>query len=279
MRATNVAIAVALALAGCDRPRAILVCHNANCVEPADPERDDTIDALRESLALEGDDGLPVIDGVEVDTFWRGADNVCLYAHDLDRDQTPALEPALVLAEYFTRPGPISHDEAAPFQIFLELKSHVSVDKLDRHSPEQADMHAACAWQLYDTIAAAAVASSRQVVVQFSAFNPDLLRAVIARTPPVLAIPIRYGAIQGVPKPLDNQTFPLDDYADIPLNVVEFHVHWILDAQYEAVRSQRIPLAVFMFSATSETFAVIEQYEPEFVVTSEARLLRRWLDR
>lgn len=89
-----------LAVAACDRPPSLVICHNANCAEPADPERDDTLDALRESLALERD-GLPVFDGVELDTFWRGADDSCLYAHDLDRDQTPALEPTAILAEYF----------------------------------------------------------------------------------------------------------------------------------------------------------------------------------
>lgn len=269
--------AIAL-VAGCadDRPAAQLICHNANCGEPADPARDDTIDALRESLALEID-GAPVIDGLEVDTFYRAADDACLYAHDLDRDQTPALEPAQVIAEYFARPGPISH--GGRFEILLELKSHVSADKTDRHTPEQADRHAACAWQLYDIIAAAAVANQRDVLLQFEAFNPQLLRAVIARQPAGLAIPIRFGAIQGVPKPLDNQTYPLSDYAGVPIDVVEFHAQWIRDTQYEAVRSLGLDLAVFMFSATVETFAVIEQYRPTVIVTSEARLLRRWLDR
>src|SRR4051812_41589495 len=108
-----------VALAACDRPDAIVICHNANCAEPADPAHDDTIAAMRESLALELD-GRPVIDGIEVDTFWRGADDVCLYAHDLDHDTTPALEPATELATYFARPGPITYADA-PFHVLLEL--------------------------------------------------------------------------------------------------------------------------------------------------------------
>ncbi len=67
MRSTSVLLVL---LVACDRPPSLVICHNANCAEPADPERDDTIDALRESLTLERD-GLPVFDGVELDTFFR----------------------------------------------------------------------------------------------------------------------------------------------------------------------------------------------------------------
>ncbi len=265
-----------LAVVGCDRPHALVICHNANCAEPADPERDDTLAALGESLALERD-GLPVFDGVELDTFWRGADDMCLYAHDLDRDQTPALEPTLVLAEYFARSGPIGHGDT--FYVAVELKSHVSADTTDLHTAEQLVLHATCAWQVYGAIADAAVANDRDVVMVFEAFNPALLRAVIDQTPASLPIAVEYSAIQGVPAPLDNQTRSLDKYRGLPLTYVELHDQWILDGQYEAVRSLGVQLAMFMFSATSETFAVIEQYRPKLVFTSEATLMRRWLDR
>lgn len=278
MRATELAAVAALAaaLAACDRPRSLLICHNANCAEPADPERDDTLDALRESLTLERD-GLPVFDGIELDTFFRAADRTCLYAHDLDRDQTPALEPTAVVADYFARPGPIGHGDT--FYVAVELKSHVSADKTDVHDAEELALHAACAWEVYGAIAAAAVAHQRDVVMIFEAFNPDLLRAVIAATPPALPIPVEYSAIQGVPPPLDNQNRSLADYRGLPLSYVEFHDQWILDGQYEAVRSLGAELAMFMFSATAETFAVLEQYRPRLIYSSEATLLRRWLDR
>ena len=274
MRSTELVLLVALA--ACDRPPSLVICHNANCAEPADPERDDTIDALRESLALESD-GLPVFDGVELDTFFRAADSTCLYAHDLDTDQTPALEPTGVMAEYFARPGPIGH--GATFYVAVELKSHVSADKTDVHDAAQLASHATCAWEVYQAIADAAVANDRDVVMIFEAFNPELLRAVIDATPAALPIPVEYSAIQGVPAPLDNQTRELGDYAGLPLAYVEFHDQWILDAQYEAMRSLGAEIAMFMFSATAETFAVIEQYRPRLIYTSEATLLRRWLDR
>lgn len=275
MRSTELVLLVALA--ACDRPPSLVICHNANCAEPADPERDDTIEALRESLELPLEGGLPVFDGVELDTFFRAADSTCLYAHDLDNDQTPALEPTGVIAEYFARPGPIGH--GATFYVAVELKSHVSADKTDVHDAAQLAAHAGCAWEVYRAIADAAVANDRDVVMIFEAFNPELLRAVIDATPAALPIRVEYSAIQGVPAPLDNQTRELGDYAGLPLAYVEFHDQWILDAQYEAVRSLGAEIAMFMFSATAETFAVIEQYRPRLIYTSEATLLRRWLDR
>lgn len=273
-----VAVAAVTALGACERPEALLVCHNANCAEPADPTGDDTIAALRESLALEYR-GRPAIDGIELDSFWRGADDRCLYAHDLANNQenTPATEPALELAAHFARPGPIAYADA-PFQVLLELKSHVSEDTGDRHTPAQRQQHARCAWDIYDILATAAVANGRDVEVVFSAFAPELLREVVAQAPLAPPIPYRLGAIQGVPAPLDDQTRPLDDYRGLPIDIVEFHAHWILDAQYEAAISLGAEISMFMFSATVETFAAIEQYEPAHVVTSEARLLRRWLE-
>ncbi len=270
---------LALLAAGCNLSRpdhALVICHNSNCAEPADPAHDDTIDGLRESLALELD-GRPAIDGLEIDTFWRASDSVCLFAHDLDNDQTPANAPAAEVAAYFARQGPISHGDA-PFRIVIELKSHVSADTTDLHTPDELVLHAACAWQVYNTIADAAVANGRDVVVMFEAFRPALLQAMIDQTP-ATPVPVQYAAVQGIPHPLDNQTRPLSEYNGLPLSFVEFHAQWILDAQYEAAVSMGAQIAVFMFSATAETFSVIEQYEPALIVTSEARLMRRWLDR
>src|SRR6185503_8570185 len=147
----------------------------------------------------------------------------------------------------------------------------------DLHDANDLVAHAACAWQVYDVIAQAAVANDRDVVITFEAFRPALLQAVIDQTP-ATPVPVQYAAIQGVPAPLDDQTRSLDEYNGLPIDIVEFHAQWILDAQYEAAVSLGANIAVFMFSATAETFSVIEQYEPSLIVTSEATLLRRWLD-
>ena len=95
MRVTELIGALGAALAiGCSQPHPIVICHNANCGEPTDPARDDTLQAFRESLALE-DYGRPVIDGIELDSFWRGSDDVCLYARDVSdfAENTPAIAP------------------------------------------------------------------------------------------------------------------------------------------------------------------------------------------
>ena len=140
-------------------------------------------------------------------------------------------------------------------------------------------MHALCAWDLYKVIADGAVANNRDVVVVFSSFEPLLLKELIATAPAVRPIPYEFGAIFGVPAPLDPQTHPLGDYTGVPLSSVEIHDQWIHDAQWEALISMNVDIVFWMFSATSETFEAIEQYEPDKIVTSEARLMRRWLDR
>ena len=65
----------------------------------------------------------------------------------------------------------------------------------------------------------------------------------------------------------------------IPIDIVEIHPQWIQDAQWEGLRSQGVQIVFCTFSATVETFPAIEQYEPDIVGTSEARLMVRWLER
>ena len=113
----------------------------------------------------------------------------------------------------------------------------------------------------------------------FALFEPKLLAEVIATTPSATPINYKFDAFYGIPKPLDSETRPLSDYTGLPITIVEMHPQWIHDAQYEALLTLDVEVLFWMFSATVETFDAIEQYEPEMVVTSEARLMRRWLDR
>ena len=278
MARTSSLVLVAL-LGACDRPDVLVICHNANCVEPTEPENDDTIPALQESLALTID-GWPAIDGTEVDSFWRGSDGTCLFAHDLDAPRTtPITDAADVLATHIMNRAQLTHTPGDTFRIFFELKAHVGVEKGARHTPEQLVLHAQCAWGVYTTIATAAAASGQPVEFVFASFNPQLLAQVIAMEPATLPIPYKLDAFYGIPKPLDGETRPLSDYKGLPISIVEIHPQWIHDAQYEGLLSSDVELLFWMFSATAETFAAIEQYEPEMVVTSEARLMRRWLER
>ncbi|MDB4961590.1 MAG: hypothetical protein JWP01_1589 [Myxococcales bacterium] len=86
--------------------------------------------------------------------------------------------------------------------------------------------------------------------------------------------PARAESQYGTPRPLDGQTRPLDKYRGLPISIVEMHAQWVHDAQLEGVLSQDVDLMLWMFSATVETFAAIEQYQPKLVGTSEARLAR-----
>jgi hypothetical protein len=276
MRAASLLVAVAT-VAACDRPNPLLVCHNANCVEPTKPEEDDTLPALRASLALTIG-GLPAVDGTEIDTFLRGTDGACLFAHDLEGDrQTLASEAADELAAYIAATTRLTHS-GKPFRIFIELKPRTDAAETMKHTPAERALHADCSWDLYTRIAAAAVANAREVEIVFASFNPDLLREMILREPADTPIPFLYDAFYGIPRPLDPQTQPLSDYGGIPIDLVEIHPQWIHDAQWEGLLSQNVEILFWTFSATVETFAAIEQYEPDWVGTSEANLMRRWLE-
>lgn len=280
MRITSsfgVALAVGVLVGACDRPSVLVICHNSNCAEPTDPENDDTIEALTESLAVEVN-GKPVIDGTEIDLFWRASDDTCLFAHDLASGRTElASEAANAVANHLLKPGDIT-SHGAPFSIFIELKPFVDLGESVRHTPDQLVRHAECAWVAYTTIADAALSSGREIDVYFASFGPELLHAMIAARPASVPFEPRYEAFYGVPHPLDNATVPLDKYAGLPITLVEMHPQWIIDAQYEGLLSSNIEIGFFMFSATVETFAAIEQYEPAIVNTSEATLMRRWLE-
>jgi len=276
MRATNLAF---LGLLGaCDRPTPRILCHNANCVEPTDPEGDDTLPAMRESLGLMID-GKPAIDAIEIDSFWRGSDNTCLFAHDLlGGSTTPITDAATELANHITT-APVLTRHPGPFRIFLELKQYTDKNESVTHTPEQRIGHVDCVWGVYDTIANAAVTSGQDVELVFASFSPKLLRDVIARAPATLPIPYKLDTFFGIPKPLNGQTMPLDNFHGIPLDIIEIHPQWIHDAQWEGIRSLGVEVAFWTFSATVETFAAIEQYEPDWVGTSEAQLMVRWLER
>lgn len=268
----------ALLLFACDRPHVLVVCHNSNCAEPTDPKNDDSVAALQESLGLTVA-GKPAIDGTEVDLFWRASDNTCIFAHDLVNAKGElSTDASRVIAEHLAAPGDITAS-GGNFQMFIELKDFVDAEKTVHHTPAQRRLHAQCTWDFYKAVSDAAIANNRALDVYIASFGPEMLKAVIAETPASVPFPPRYEAFYGIPKPLDAETRPLSDYAGIPITFVELHSQWINDAQYEGLISQGIDIGVFMFSATVEHFAAIEQYEPKIVNTSEATLMRRWLDR
>jgi hypothetical protein len=264
-----------------------LICHNSNCVEPANPDEDDTVEALQASLDLTADDGRPLIDGVEIDTFWHGEDARCLFAHDLERPgDYPEVGAAVDvinawLDERHAAGLPLSHEGRA-FQVFVELKGHVAREKSARHSPAQRALHADCAVSVLWALGDAATADARPLKVVFTSFDPALLGAVheaLADVDSGNLVEVRLGGLFGIPPPLDSQTLPLSAFADVPLDVVSIHPHWVRQAATAAFSSQELEVGYWMFSAVPETLQAIRAHAPAFVTTSEARLLRTALDR
>lgn len=266
-----------------------LICHNANCVEPATPDEDDTVDALTASLALVDASDTPLIDGVELDTFWFGEESRCLFAHDLgdlESAQDVEVATALITTHLETRTNagrPITRSPGA-FSIFIELKGHVGVSKAEKHDAAQLASHAACAAEVGLELAEHARTHGYDLELVYTSFDASLL-AALATQPQYTAlgastqITIKLGYLQGVPAPLDSQSKPFDTIPEgLQIDMLDAHPHWTRHATLEAAESMGWELALWMFSVVPETYDAIDRYHPHYVTTSEARALSGWLD-
>ncbi|MFH1810397.1 MAG: hypothetical protein ABIJ09_16770 [Pseudomonadota bacterium] len=264
-----------------------LICHNSNCVEPPRPEEDDTVESLEASLALRSDDGTPLLDGVEIDTFWFGAESRCLFAHDLENaSRLPARTAAEMVRDHLRdlrrEARPLSRSRG-PFVLFVELKGHVGPAKSELHDEGQRTAHADCALEILDTLAGPAQQEGLPVEITFTSFVPVLLSEVQSR----LAargwqdsdnVVVRTGAILGLPTPLDSQNHTLEEFdASTGISMVTAHPHWISLGQRQAFASRGLALGYWMFSAVPETYAALERDQPRYVTTNEAHALWRWL--
>lgn len=246
MRARDLAL---LALcAGCERPAQVaVICHNANCTPAHDADRDDTLAALEASLAL----GPAVLDGVELDLVFDGA---CGFAHDLDAPAEDPAEAAARVAEYVR-----AHGE--PFHLMIELKRGAT----------DLDAHADCALDVFEAVEAA-----RDVDVIFESFEPAALRALAAR--PRFPGDARLGAALSIPAPL-GYSHTLDDFDDVPLDVVDVHPAFTSPADRRVYDGLGLEVALWTEGVDTELFDALLADPPAYVVTSEAPLVRAWLDR
>lgn len=260
-----------LLLAGCvDRPHVRVLCHNSNCSEPHDPSRDDTIGAMRDSFAVKTADGLPAIDGIELDIFRYNGQ--CLFAHDADHleGHVDIREGAREVASYLT-----THPRAGflgdRFNIKLELKPQID----GKSEPNE---HVTCTLDAYDIIHQAAVDSGTHVELVFDSYNPALLAAVQARRPvDDAAVSTRLSIDYGIPRPLRDDNYLLSD-VDVPIDVAEIHGDWITDPALRALRSKGVDFTVWSFDLTNDTLGQIEQIRPESALTGQALTLRNWLE-
>jgi hypothetical protein len=269
---------VVIAFAACERPSPLVICHNGNCATN-DVDRDDTLAALDESLHVSFD-GRPVLDGMEWDTFWYGAESRCIFAHDLNGNtETPVTDAAQMIADYLaTTPQPTWNGER--FYTFIELKGFVGKSVDDLHTPAQYDAHADCALEAARIIAVGAAAGGHPLTVGFVASIPQHHVTLKQRD--------GWKMLEGDPNvelmlvadifaPYSSVVPEIPDYK-VPLDAVEYHPDFMTLEHRETYRSLGIELVQWSLITTEEAFDAIKRWEPKFAISNEALLLRRWIE-
>lgn len=256
-------LAALIALAACDRPRPLLICHNGNCAG-ADVSRDDTLPALADSLA-QTYSGAPAYDGIELDTFWDRASTSCLFAHDEPVERIPVSVAVQMVADHAAQGGPA-------LWTFFELKAQVGASYSDAHTDEELARHVACVLDARDQL----VAADDRVHFGYLSSEPRLLKA-LAADPRYQAQPVEQMLVADIFAPYSSVVPRLDEY-DVPLQGVEFHPDFMTAERRDAYRSLGLDLLEWSYVTTPEMLDAIDRYEPEFVFTSEATLLRRWIE-
>jgi hypothetical protein len=271
-------IAALVAAVACDRPSPLIICHNANCVEP-ETSRDDTLDALSDGLALRYD-GRPTLDGVEWDTLWYATESRCLFAHDLESDASvPAIRAAQTISDYLATTDFVSWN-GDRFYVFIELKRIVKGGS-DDHTPEQLTAHAECALDALDVILAGASMRGHRLTVGFTSEAPALLAALTMRPrwPLYAGSPdLELMLVGDIWHPYTSSTPELADYT-VPLQAIEYHPDFVTATQRETYRSLGLESVQYQFVTTPESLDSIERWRPDFVLTNEAYLLRSWCER
>ena len=267
-----------------------VICHNANCQEPADPENDSLMWTLEQSMELvDSERQRPPFDGIELDTFWSGEEERCLMAHDLDNpdeavdaiDAVEAVNDALVQRTEDELPLTRHHDE---FTLLIELKGFVTDNKADAHSDRQRQLHAECVIDMARETIASAQDHDYDVEIIVMAFDPRLL-VEIDESPDYHQFRdgphrVRMSALQGIPRPLDSQSVPLDEYPDdIGIDMVSTHPKWTQSADLQAYDSRNWDLGFWSFNLMPDVLDAIERHRPDYITTSQAPSVSGWLDR
>jgi hypothetical protein len=272
------ACSLLVVLAACTRPEPLVLCHNSNCVAP-DTTRDDTLDALAESLALTFD-GRPALDGIEIDTFWDGARGQCLFAHDLDQQNAqPATAAAQFIADYLAANQVVSWN-GERFYFFVEIKGFVGTSISEMHSSAQRAQHTECALDVLDIVATGARAGGHPLTVGFVAARPLLLDTLVTR--PRWAgyasdSNLELLAIGDIFAPYSSTVAELDEYT-VKLDGIEFHPDYMTVQRRETYRSLGIDLVQWSLITTEEALDSITRWDPRYVLANEALLLRGWTE-
>ncbi len=280
----RLAVIAVLGLVGCfdRRPAGLIVCHNANCATGTDPFQDANLASLDRSLALKYRDR-PAADGMELDTVWDAAGGRCLFAHDFEH-QTGALgsEAADRVAAYLAQPTDFVSWDGSNYFVKIELKDTVSAAGA-RHTPEELVKHYDCVFDMYARITAAAVANRRDLVIAFES-TVTLVRGLPSHPmwpgkEPLVGVHVRLIANVESPglQPEDLASLRGDSSRD-GLDILSFHASRIPDALQQAYLALDVQVMIWMLDTALETFDVIQAFEPNYIDTNEAVLLRRWLE-
>ena len=265
-----------------ERPEAQVICHNANCAHATNPSADDTLRMLDDSLALTYR-GRSVIDGVEIDTLWDRRRSLCIFAHDLAAaPSVPELgiEAAERTARHLSDSESVSWS-GDRFFVKIELKNEVLADGTP-HTDAEVDLHINCVFDMAEVIIAAARARGIALELGFDSEVVALLRAVAQhpRWPGKLPYDdVRLLLITAVGNPglevadLESLRTPAVGNG---IDVLGFHATRTPNAVVRSYVDLGAELMIWMLDAAPETLGAVQAYEPQYIVTNEAMLFRRW---
>jgi len=266
-------LAVAFAFAGTSTsclerpPDALLVCHNANCAHPGTADRDDTMDALADSLALRID-GRPVVDGVEIDTAWDASSGRCLFAHGVEPGAPDLADAIRLVVAHLAQPGDVSWNRDR-FIVKLELKPDVGSG--NGHSALDAQRHGDCMLDQLATLEIASRTGGHALTVIFDSAAPELLRTITERprwtgkrTGERVEVKFEVGFDAAVPPDLEVDILTVR-WAEIDSSLRD-----------EFAARGKVALA-WGRDPAPETFGKLSDLEPRYIGSNDALLMRRWL--
>jgi hypothetical protein len=262
-----------LCLAGsCRREPATLICNNANCVPPVDVRRDDTMEALRESLDLEWH-GRPAFDGVEIDTVWDVEASRCLftYLYDTATGAFDATAAAAEIADHLRETAEVSANRRFYFKI--QSKVRVAPAGRDPTQPE-AEAHMDCALEVAGIVEAAASEVGRPLTVLF---GEDPVQLSILTSRPGWQPPS--GLAPGSTRQL---VYKLEEapVGGLRPDAVSIEAGVIDPEQYATVREiqdRGIEVQLWSRHLSVEIMAAIDAIEPSIFVTNDILSARLWL--
>ena len=272
-----------LAVTACDRrPPAIILCHNANCAGGTNPFEDANLTSLDRSLGMRYR-GKPAASGMELDTVWDAANSRCLFAHDFEH-ATGALgsEAADRVATYLARPTDFVSWEGSSYFVKIELKDTVSASG-DFHTADDLARHYDCVFDMYTRIAAAAVANHRELEIAFES-TAELVRGLTSHPSwpgkePQRGVHVRLIANVETPglRPEDLASLRGNSARD-GLDILSFHASRIPDGILQSYLALEVRVMIWMLDTQPETYYAIEAFQPDYIDTNEAVLIRRWLE-